>query len=73
MEKLSAVVSPKDASQKVIWESSNTSVIQFEDKESGVVKGNASGTTEITALTKDGSSKAGKTTIRAKRIVQSLC
>ncbi len=72
VEKLSAIVSPKDASQKVIWESSNTSVIQFEDKESGVVKGNASGTTEITALTKDGSNKAGKTTIRAKRIVQSF-
>lgn len=72
VEKLSAVVSPKDASQKVIWESSNTSVIQFEDKESGAVKGNASGTAEITALTKDGSNKTGKTTIRAKRIVQSF-
>lgn len=72
VDKLSAVVSPKDASQKVTWESSSTSVIQFEDKESGVVKGNISGTAEITALTKDGSNKVGKTTIRTKRIVQSF-
>lgn len=72
VDKLEAVVSPSNASQKVTWESSSTSVIQFEDKESGVVKGNISGTAEVTALTKDGSNKAGKTTIRTKRIVQSF-
>lgn len=72
VDKLDAVVSPSNASQKVTWESSSTSVIQFEDKESGVVKGNISGTAEVTALTKDGSNKAGKTTIRTKRIVQSF-
>lgn len=74
VEKLSAVVSPSNASQKVTWESNNSSVIQFkdEDKESGVVTGNISGTAEVTALTKDGSNKTGKLTVRTKRIVQSF-
>lgn len=71
-EMLSAVVSPSNASQKVTWESNNSSVIQFKDKEKGIVTGNISGTAEITALTKDGSNKVGKTTIRTKRIVQSF-
>lgn len=69
---LSAVISPSNASQKVTWSSNNSSVVQFEDKESGVVTGNISGTAEVTALTKDGSNKAGKTTVRTKRIVQSF-
>jgi len=74
VEKLSVVVSPSNASQKVTWESNNSSVIQFkdEDKESGVVTGNISGTAEVTALTKDGSNKTGKLTVRTKRIVQSF-
>ncbi len=72
VEELSAVISPSDASQKVTWSSNNSSVVKFEDKESGVVTGNISGTAEVTAMTKDGSNKAGKTTIRTKRIVQSF-
>ncbi len=72
VEKLSAVVSPSDASQKVTWESNNSSVIQFKDEEIGVVTGNISGTAEVTALTKDGSNKTGKLTVRTKRIVQSF-
>ena len=72
VEKLSAVVSPSNASQKVTWESNNSSVIQFKDKEIGVVTGNISGTAEVTALTKDGSNKTGKLTVRTKRIVQSF-
>ncbi len=72
VEALSAVISPSNASQKVTWSSNNSSVVKFDDKESGVVTGNISGTAEVTALTKDGSNKAGKTTIRTKRIVQSF-
>ncbi|MDE7476705.1 MAG: Ig-like domain-containing protein, partial [Lachnospiraceae bacterium] len=65
-------ISPSNASQKVTWSSNNSSVVKFDDKESGVVTGNISGTAEVTALTKDGSNKSGKTTIRTKRIVQSF-
>lgn len=72
VESFGASVSPGNASQKVTWSSGNSSVIKFDDKDSGVVTGNISGTAEITAMAKDGSNKAGKTTVRAKRIVQAL-
>lgn len=55
--KLTAHITPSDAAnQKVTWKSSNTSVASV--SESGVVNGNAPGTTTITATTDDGGKTA---------------
>lgn len=63
---LSAAISPPDASQNVVWQSSNPKVATV-DSESGVVTGKAAGKAVITATTQDGSGKKGTTTITVLR------
>lgn len=78
VDSLSAIVLPKDASQKVKWSSSDSSVIKFDDENSGKAEGNRKGTATVTATVTDGSKGkdqkpiSGQTTVIARRIIQEL-
>lgn len=78
VDSLSAIVLPKDASPKVKWSSSDTSVIKFDDEYSGAAEGNRKGTATVTATVtdgskgKDGKPVTGQTTVVTRRIIQEL-
>lgn len=72
VDRLSASVLPSNASQKVEWTSSDTSVISFADKNSDVITAKSNGTTVITATTTDKSDKKSTTTVKALKVVQKL-
>lgn len=75
---LTASILPKDANQKVKWSSSNSSVISFDDDETGKADSRAIGEATVTATAADGSKGtdgkvvAGKTTVTTRRIIQEL-
>lgn len=79
VEELSASILPKAADQKVKWSSSDTSVIKFDDEESGRAIGNKSGEATVTAIPAilygkgaDGKEVKGTVRVKTRRIIQSL-
>ncbi|MCD8039690.1 MAG: Ig-like domain-containing protein [Lachnospiraceae bacterium] len=78
VSELSAAVLPKAADQDVEWSSSDSSVIKFSDSDSGAATGIGEGEATVTATAADGSTDSsgnaitGSTTVKARRMVQSL-
>ena len=79
VEELSASILPKAADQRVKWSSSDTSVIKFDDEESGKAVGNKSGEATVTAMPAvlygkgaDGKEVKGTIRVKTRRIIQSL-
>jgi len=72
VENFSALIYPKDANQKVTWKSSNTSIMSFEDENSGIVKGMGAGEATVTATATDGSKVEGSVRVKARRVIQGL-
>lgn len=78
VDSFSAAVYPAGANQRVIWKSSNTSVMRFNDESIGSVAGMGAGEAAVTATAADngnGSASkpaAGSVTVRARRVIANL-